>query len=224
MSAPALIQPGPARRRAGTLLLTYGIVGVLLMGVLFVALLAAAVMGRDGFSNIDSTIDQVVSVLDSTTAALQQADTTLTNVGTSLEDTSAVVVEAVDLSKILSDGATTLSDKASTFCILGQCPLNGVEQPLADASRSLAELAVKLTAVGSSLDKNSGDVTAMGAKLGDVATSLAATRDRLANVNTQITGSVLIAIGVLLAIIAWLAVPAFAAIWVGRRWRRENAD
>src|SRR3954454_16733645 len=109
MAAPALIQPGPTRRRAGTLLLTYGIVGVVLMGVLFAALLAAAVMGRDGFTNVDETIDQVVAVLDSTTAALQQADTTLTNAATSLQDPSAVVEEAVGLSKILSDGAITLS-------------------------------------------------------------------------------------------------------------------
>ena len=27
---------------------------------------------------------------------------------------------------------------------------------------------------------------------------------------------------VILAIIGWLAVPAVAAIWIGRRWRREN--
>src|SRR4051794_33887972 len=121
MSAPVLIQPGPSRRRAGNLLLTYGIAGVLLMGVLFVALLVAAFMGRDGFTNVDATIDQVVTVLDSTTAALEQADTTLTNVGASLGDTSAVVEEAVGLSKILSDGAHTLAGKAATFCVLGQC-------------------------------------------------------------------------------------------------------
>jgi len=222
MSAPALIQPGPTRRRAGTLLLTYGVLGVLLMGVLFVALLAAAVMGRDGFTNVDATIDQVVSVLDTTTAALEQADTTLTNVGTSLEDTSAVVEEAVNLAAIVSDGAVTLADKAGGFCILGQCPLAGVDQPLMDASKSLAELGGKLGTVGESLGTNATDVTAMGQKLGDVAVSLAATRDRLANIDTQLTGSVLIAIGVILAIIAWLTVPAFAAIWVGRRWRREN--
>lgn len=223
MTTPSpLIPPGPSRRRAGNLLLTYGILGALLMGVLFVALLGAAVMGRDGFTDVDATIDEVVGVLDSTTAALQQADTTLTNVGTSLEETAFVVDEAVKLSGILSDGATTLADTAQSFCILGQCPLKGVQQPLADASGSLEELSVKLTAVGAALADNATDVTAMGAKLGDVATSLARTRDRLAGVDTQLTTSALLAIGVLMAIVAWLAIPAFAAVWVGRRWRREN--
>ena len=71
MSAPALIAPGPSRRRAGTLLVTYGVLGILLMGVLFVATLSVAIMGRDGFTRIDQTVDEVVGVIDSTSAGME---------------------------------------------------------------------------------------------------------------------------------------------------------
>jgi hypothetical protein len=67
------------------------------MGVLFTATLTAAYMGRDGFTKVDETIDEVVAVLDTTSAALRSADTTLTGVGESLTATSDALVEAVAL-------------------------------------------------------------------------------------------------------------------------------
>ena len=70
MTAPALIPPGPSRRRAGAACSPTAWSGVLLMGGLFVATVAVAFMGRDGFTRIDETIDEVVAVIDSTSAAL----------------------------------------------------------------------------------------------------------------------------------------------------------
>jgi len=222
MTAASLIPPGPARRRAGTLLLTYGIVGVLLLGSLLVATGVVAFMGRDGFAQVDDTIAQVVAVLDSTTAALDQTDTTLAGVGTSLTETGGVVQEAFALSGIAASGASTLADQIGGFSLLGQNPFSGIEQPLRDISDSLQKLGAPLDAAGAALTKNAEDVIVLADKLGAVSVSLAASRDRIAGVDTQLTGAAMLGFLVIITIIGWLMVPAIAAIWVGRRWRKDN--
>ena len=217
-----LVPPGPARRRAGTLLLAYGIVGVLLLGGLFAATLAVAFMGRDGFERLDETIDEVVAVIDSTSAALVQADTTLAGVSVSLTATAAVIDEAAAVAGIAADGAVTLAEEVGGLSLLGQNPLAGIQQPLVDIGVSLEQLGIHLDAAGVSLEDNAQDVATLGERLGTVAETLTATRDRLANVDTQLFGAATLAIIVVLIILGWLAVPAVAAIWVGRRWRARN--
>lgn len=217
-----LIPPGPARRRAGSLLLTYGVVGVLLLGGLFAATLAVAFMGRDGFARVDETIDEVVAVIDSTAAALDQTETTLAGVSVTLAETAAVIDEAAALTGIIADGATTLAAEAGGFSILGQQPLAAIEQPLLDMSVSLTTLGERLDATGVALADNAGDVEVLAARLGAVSDALMVSRDRIASVDTQLGGAALLGMIVVLSIIGWLLVPAIAAIWVGRQWRRQN--
>jgi hypothetical protein len=222
MSAPALIAPGPSRRRAGTLLVTYGVLGILLLGVLFVATLSVAFMGRDGFTRLDQTVDEVVGVIETTSAALDQADTTLAGVSISLGETANALDQAGALALTLRDGAGTLAEQAAAFNILGQSPFEGIAQPLQDAGAGLDGLSGNLDSTATALATNATDVAAMAVKLGAVSDSLQSARDRIVSVDTSLNGAGALAIGVVLAIIAWLAVPAFAALWVGLRWRREN--
>jgi hypothetical protein len=222
MTVPAPIISGASRRRAGTLLLTYGIIGLLLMGGLFLATVSVAFMGRDGFARLDGAVDDVVAVIDSTTAALEQADTTLAGVSVSLGETASALDEAGSLAIILRDGSGTLAEQAGSFSILGQSPFGGIVEPLRDAGASLDTLSGKLATTSAALGANATDVAAMAGRLGAVADSLAAARDRIAGVDTQLGLAGGLGIGVILAIIAWPAVPAVAAIWLGRRWRREN--
>jgi len=217
-----LVPPGPARRRAGTQLLTYGIVEVLLLGGLFAATLPVSFMGRDGFERLDETIDEVVAVIGSTSAALDQADTTLAGVSVSLTETGAVIDEAAALAGIAADGATALAEQVVGFSLLGQNPFAGVQQPLLDIGASLGELGVRLDTAGVSSADTAQDVETLGARLGTVAETLTATRDRLSNVDTQLGGAATLAIIVVRTILGWLAVPAIAAIWVGRLWRVQN--
>jgi hypothetical protein len=221
MTSP-LVRPGPERRRAGTALLAYGLVGLLLLGGLAVAVVGAGIMGRDGFTRLDDTIDEVVAVLDSTAASLQQAEVTLTGVGTSLEATADVLAEAAVLTGIASDGAATLADTAGSFGVLGQRPLDGMVEPLLEAGESLDRLGVSLAEASASLDVNADDIRALGERLGTLAENLTVVRDRIAGVDTQLGGAAAVVIGVVLVMLGWLAVPALAATWIGRRWRREN--
>lgn len=71
---------------------------------------------------------------------------------------------------------------------------------------------------------NTSDLTALGASLGKIADDMQAPRDRLAAIELDLGGPILIATFVLLALVVWLMVPALAAIWIGRRWRREERD
>jgi hypothetical protein len=217
-----LVPPGAARRRAGTALLAYGLFGLVLLGGLALATLVAGVMGRDGIERVDEAIDEVVAVLDATTASLRQGDVTLTNVGVTLGTAATALDEASGLASSLADAAEQLAATASSFEILGQQPFGGVAEPSQSAAESLDRLATQIDAIAEALTTNAQDVTALGDRLGTLADSLTVSRDRLAAVDTSLGGAGLLALGVLLAIIAWLMVPAVAAVAVGRRWRREN--
>ena len=142
MTSTASIPPGPSRRRAGGLLLTYGIVGVLLLGSLFAATVAVAWMGRDGFAWVDATSDEVVTFMDSTSAALDQAATTLVGVGVSLTETAGVLdgTGALDgaatFAGFLSDGAGTLAEQVSGSASWARTPSQASSSRCATARRA----------------------------------------------------------------------------------------
>ncbi len=221
MTAAPLLAPGPARRRAGTLLLAYGVTGILLLGGLFLVTLSVAFMGRDGFARLDAAIDVGVGVIESTSQALTQADATLVGVGTTLQETSTTLAEAGALTLVLRDGAGTLADQAAAFSLIGQTPFAGIADPLREAATGLDDLSGRMETTGATLDTNALDVAGMAVRLGAVAQQLDAANERLAGIDTQLGPAGMLGTAVILAIIGWLMAPALAAIWVGRRWRRE---
>ncbi len=224
MTAPALIPPGPSRHRAGTALLAYGVVGVMLLGGLLLALVATAASAQGMVETLETARDELVVTLDEIDAALQTSEQTLTGVSTSLEETGASLVQAGVLASILAPGTSGLADQASSFGILGQLPFEGMAQPLRDVSISLQELSGRLDAAGVSISGNGPTVAALGARLGGVSDSLQASRDRLDDFDPSGGIWVTIALSAIGLLVIWLMVPAVVAVWIGRRWRRENAS
>jgi hypothetical protein len=216
------VAPGPARRRAGTALLAYGSVGIVLLGGFLAVLLFTAVQAQDVLSTLDASRDEVVAALDDVTAALQTSGETLNGVSASLEETGSALIEAGRLAAIIGPGTSVLADQAESFSIFGQRPLEGMASPLRDASTSLEALSARLDAAGISIDANAPSVETLGTRLAGVAGSLQASRDRLAQFDLSLGVWAYLALIAFVVLVIWLMVPAIVAFWIGRRWRREN--
>ncbi len=222
MTAAPLARPDRSRIRAGTGLVIFGIVGVVLLSGVLAALLFSAVSAQGMLDTLDTTRDEVLVALDEIDAALRTSEETLTGVSTSLEETGASLVQAGVLASILAPGTSGLADQAGSFGILGQLPFEGMAEPLRDVSTSLDELSARLDAAGSSISTNGPTVAALGSRLGGVSDSLAANRDRLAGFELSIGLTASLGLIALVLLVIWLMVPAFAAIWIGYHWRRAE--
>ncbi len=222
MQPPPLIPPGPARRRAGTWLVVYGVAGLLVLGVLAAAMGVAAFMGRDGYEDVDAALGEVEAVLSTTQEALTAGADTVEGVSISLGEAAVALDQAATVSGDLASAATTVADTAVAFDIFGQRPFGALEGPFRVAGTSLSDLTDRIVVVGDALGRNSSDTALLAERLDGVAGSIGATADRVAAVDPSLGIAAVIAFLVILAILGWLMVPAVAAIWIGLRWRREN--
>jgi hypothetical protein len=222
VSAPFLVTPGRERRRAGNALLAYGLVGVILLTGLFLVLGYAGLKLAANADQIAAARDELVTTLDRVMTALDRAATTMHGAAVSLRDSSEAIGEASSLASIAAGGGSKLATTAQDFGILGQKPFAGVAGDLGAASESLSRLSGQLETISGSVATNATDVGDLATSVSGVSTALAANRDRIASVPLDAGGPVLVVTIVMLLLIAWLAVPAFAALWIGRRWRREN--
>lgn len=203
-------------------LLVYGSVGVVLLGGFLAVLLLTAIHAQDVLDRLDASRDEIVATLDDVGAALQTSEATLAGVSTSLGETGASLVEAGRLAAIIAPGTSMLADQAGSFAVLGQQPFEGMAAPLRDVSLSLDDLSARLDAAGGSIGDNAPTVATLSGQLGTVALSLQGSRDRLAAFELSLGAEATIALVVLMVLVAWLLVPAFVALYVGRRWRRDD--
>jgi len=222
MSAPPLIPPGPLRRRAGSLLLAYGIVGILLMGILLAATATAAFLARDGFTVVDDAIAEAAAVLDETDAALRSAESALAGISVGLGEAALTFEEATTVTGDLGAASSSVGDLASGFEIFGQKPLGALAGPFTSAGTSLVDLSARTSTVAGALRGTAEDVTELGGHVGAIATQLAESRLQIDEGDPRLGISGTLAVLVILGIIVWLGAPGVIAVWVGLRWRREN--
>ena len=122
------------------------------------------------------------------------------------------------------NGTTSgLAETASSFGILGQHPFAGLSDGLTQASASLDQMSQQLTGAATSLAGTAPRVATLGVQLATLAADVAVTRGQLAGLNLDADRALLLVLGVLMVLVAWLLVPALTAMWLGRRWRREAA-
>jgi hypothetical protein len=223
MSTPALLMEPRGRRRAGSLLLVFGLVGSIVLGGLFLVLGYAALRVDSSLTRVSQARDQVVLILDHASAALTTAGGITGNLSDTVTHTSAAVEGGAEVAAQLSGTTSSLAGTASTFGILGQHPFAGVSDGLQQTSSTLEQMSQQLAAAATSLGASAPQVATVGDKLTTIAADLDAIRAQLAGLNLDLEYALLLVLGVLMVLIAWLLVPALTAIWLGRRWRREAA-
>jgi hypothetical protein len=210
------------RRRLGAAMLVFGLVGLVLAGIVAGALIAGGIAAR----HLD---DQIVAAQDRAGASLTRLTLTMDSVATSVDNASATlgtsrdgVVHAADALGGVADTAESLAT-ALDITIVGQQPFTSAVANLRSLEakvRIFQDDAIKLAA---NLDQNAGDASTIAgevrdmrsqvAELAGALTSFARTRDV---VGFAVGGIVL---GGLLTL--WQAVLASAIAWMGWRLRRQ---
>jgi outer membrane murein-binding lipoprotein Lpp len=208
-------------RRMGTALLVFGIVGMVVAGIVAAGLIGGAIAARNLDDRLAAERVRLVRTLDRVDSAMAQTATTIDNAGATLATTSETLASA---SSVLGQVAATSEDLSTSldFSILGS-------QPLAGTAQKFGELAVQVRGFGAKAQALSDDLAVNAGDTGALATEIDGLRDELARLTARIdsfeaTGELvgLLVGGILLLglLVAWLAVAGAGCAWFGLRLRR----
>jgi len=212
---------GIERRRLGTGLLAFGLVGLVIAAIVAAALIGGAFAAR----NLDDrlVLDQarLTAALDRLSGSMSSLADTVDHAGDTLATSSATLADAEAVLDSAANSARSLAD-ALNVSILGS-------QPFANASTNLAELATTLTsfkgraaALAANIDQNAADTGAMADRIRSLQTDVDELSTRVADLGQVGDVVDLVLGGIVLGglLTAWIAVLAAFLAWAGWRLRR----
>jgi hypothetical protein len=227
--APAPTDPSSARIRSGArrlaaALVVYGVVGLLVAGLGLAALLWAGSRVGGLADQTSAQVDSIISTLDRTATALDDASASAVSFGVTLERTPPVVRQASDTIGNLQGNIRSIEQQLGALSILGSRPLAGVGQRFGQIATDIEGLDTRLELIASSLEENK-------ASLLDNAESLGALGDRIGTLADDLRGGIiqdgledvqLVLMVLSILLVAATATPAAASLWIGLWLRRES--
>ena len=211
------------RRRLGTGMLAFGVVGVVLAGLIAVALLGGAVAARNLDERLVADQNRIAASLTRLTLTMETLAVTVEHAGDTLTASRDAMTHASDL---LADIAATSTDLANALdiSIFGSQPFASAANGIRNVGAKTTVFAQDATALAVALDANVTDTTAMADQIRTAktqASELAASIVAFDQID-QIVGLLIggIVLGGLLT--AWVAAAAGACAWVGWRLRRSS--
>lgn len=213
-------------------MIVFGAVGLLVLSL--AAWLILGSLGALGTAavSIDSQRSRLVALIEPARTALEGAADSAANAGTSLGSSATAARDAAGLTTQLADSMDAMS-QAAQVSVLGVQPFASLSGELAGVATRSRTLSTDLAATATALDRNVIDATASAADLRALAERLRLLGAELAASGETGTagtsavastgdaaGAVNLARVVIVGLLAWLAVPAVATVWLGRRWRR----
>jgi hypothetical protein len=218
--------PPAARRRLGLGLFAFGAVGVTLVLAGLVLVLATLSAVDDAATSFERQRAQLLAIIEPARASLADAATGATNASTSLAATGDVATRAARLTDELASSFDGLAALGSVD-ILGAKPFASSASQFAAAASDARALSADLTTTASSMQANVRDSTTVANDLRSLSVELDQLQSTLGAGPTD-AGSALpgpsVAIEaarlVLIGLLAWMAVPAIASLWLGWRLRR----
>ena len=197
------------RRRAGTALLVFGLIGVALAGLIVLALVSAALIARDLDDRLAGDQARIAASLDALATTTGAVTSSLENAGATLDNSSVAVLHAREVLDELAVASDALA-AGLDISILGSQPFVGAATRFRTFSDRVLVFRDDTTTIAESLSSNGDDMaalavrmTAMERELRDYAERIEATT-RIGDIGTWIAVSVML--GSLLA--AWLAIAA----------------
>jgi hypothetical protein len=164
-------------------------------------------------------------MIEPAAAALTDAADSAAHAGASMTEASDASRRAADLTARMATSFEALAGLGS-LDILGSRPFAGATSQFGDVAAQSRALSGDLTATADALTMNVADSQA-------VASDLRSLSGRLRELETSMTGAagagqsaalpIALAQALLLALLLWLAVPAIASIWIGRRLVRNRS-
>ena len=216
---------GAERRRAGRWLMAFGGSGLILLALAaFLVVGALGALGGAAASLEDQRV-RLVALIDPTAQALDRSATTAENAGASFQASGAAARDAASMTAELAAAMDSMAT-AAQLEVLGIRPFATLADDLSSVATRSRTLATDLETTASALESNVVDSQAMADDLRTLVGELETMRLQLGVTETggdDASGAgTMIALAriVLLGLLAWLAVPAVIAIWLGWRWRR----
>ncbi len=212
-------------RRLGTAMVVFGLVGVVVAGIVSLGLISGAVAARNLDERVAAEQARLTATLARLDSTMRQLVTTTGNAGATLATTSETLAGAGEVLGRVGDTAQDLSSSID-ISILGN-------RPLASAAARFAQLADEVRAFQGDAVRLSGNLAVNAADVDDLAGELDLLREEMAALAARVaafeaTGELvsLLVGGILLVglLVAWLAVAAAACTWAGLRLRRLGAS
>jgi hypothetical protein len=208
-------------RRMGTTLLVFGIVGMLVAGIVAAGLIGGAIAARNLDDRLAAERVRLVQTLDRVDAAMAQTVTTIDNAGATLGTTSETLASASD---VLAQVASTSEDLSGSlnFSILGNQPLASAAAKFGDLAVQVRGFEAKAQALSQNLAVNAGDTDALATEVDGLRDDLVALTERVDSFEAtgELVGLLVGGILLLGLLVAWLAVAGAGCAWFGLRLRR----
>ena len=202
--------------------MAFGATGLVLVIALAVLLLGWFAAIGDAASGFERQRSELVSMLGPAATAMSDAADSAAHAGSSLTAASGASRRGADLTNRLASSFESMAGLGS-FDIFGTRPFAGVSSQFSDVAAQSRALSADLTSTADALATNVADSQAVAGDLRSLADRLGRLKDELqtgGGVTTSSGPPILAAELLVLALLAWLAVPAVASLWLGWRLRR----
>jgi hypothetical protein len=203
--------------------MAFGATGLVLVLALAVLLLGSIAAIGDAASGFERQRTELVSMLEPAATSLSDAADSAAHAGSSLTAASDASRRGAELTNRLATSFDSMAGLGSVD-IFGTRPFAGVSSQFGDVAAQSRALSADLTSTANALATNVADSQAVAGDLRSLADRLGQLRDELqvgGGVTTSSGTPILAAELLVLALLAWLAVPALASLWLGWRLRRR---
>lgn len=217
----------PSRRTGGGLL-TFGVVGLVLLAATGALVLGSLSAVDDAVTGFDRQRTELAALIEPAATALTDAAASAERAGSSLTQAGDAADHAAALTTSLADSFEGLA-ALGTFEVFGARPFAAMSEQFLSVGADARSLTTSLQTTATSLRTNATDSSAVAGNLRTLAGRLRDLEGSLGvpggasvtTAGTRATQRAAAALGLarmlLLGILAWLAVPASACAWLG--WR-----
>ncbi len=212
---------GVERRRLGTGLLVFGLVGMVLAAIIAAGLLAGGIAARNlddriaiDQQRLSAAITQMTTSIDKLASATQNASATLHTTGALIGQSDTVLEDLASLSDELSGNLN--------FSILGQQPLAGAASKFQAFAQRLRDFGGSTGTLQTNLEANADDLGALVTEIHRIGNLVAELGDRVQSFDRAGEIVRLIVGGIILGglLVLWLAIAAAFCAWAGWRLRK----
>jgi hypothetical protein len=203
-------------------LVAFGVIGLALIAIAAGMLAGSLATVNDAVTGFERQRTEVLAMLGPASSALDRAATSAENAGTSLGSTRDAATRAASLTTRLAESFESLA-AATDVDFLGTRPFASLGSQFVLVAQDARSVSTDLTTTSTALGTNIDDSRAVAADLRALVTQLDALESSLGGSADApaAAGTASLPIGVawivLFGLLAWLAVPAVASIWLG--WR-----
>lgn len=208
-------------RQLGRGLIAFGGIGLALLAAAAVLLVATLGSLAETSGALGRAQASLVGMVEPAAASLRSSAAAARNAGSSLGASVSAARDAASLTTDLADSLDRLA-ALSSISFLGTQPFAQSGASFAATAGRARTLSASLGSTADSLTTNATDALTVATSLDELAGQLGDLEAELRSAPPPPSTAALVALdGIALLLLAWLAVPAVAAIVIGLGWARD---